>query len=123
MSAAGSQWPPRCGHSISHTWPATGQVTQPQTFELIRIAQSIQIGMHDRHGAQGIGFDQRVGGAAHHARMPEGLQKAARQRGFAGAQIAVQQHLQRLRDVRPAAPAPGARRWPRSASGVAAIRD
>ena len=73
-----------------------GQVTQSQGLEFLRILQSVQIGVDHGEGAEVIGFDQRIGGAAHHAVVAQGPQKTARQRGLAGAQVAMQLDLQRL---------------------------
>ncbi len=65
---------------------------------LRRIGEAIEIEMVERKfpifARERVGFDERVGWAAHAPRMTEPRERRAHERGFAGAEIAEQLHMQ-----------------------------
>ena len=81
--------PARSGHSISQTWLGAASRAAP-ALQAHPVRRRYRSACTTVRSAECIGFDQRVGRTAHRAGDPRAAQKAARQRGFAGAQIAVQ---------------------------------
>src|SRR5580765_5629006 len=72
--------------------PRLGPVAQTQSVQLCRVAQPVEIGVHDREAVQRVELDERVGRAAHRTRYTAGAQEAARQRRLARAEFAAEEN-------------------------------